>query len=118
MKTKICNECKEEKPISEFYDKGDRKSTKCKKCFNSYCTQRWTKIKIKAIIYKGSKCTDCSNSYPNQPHVIFDFHHLNPDNKEFSWNKLRLRSWDKIIRELAKCILLCSNCHRIRHHEE
>lgn len=118
MKKKICCTCKEEKPISEFYGQSDRKngSSKCKKCFNDYCIQRWINIKIKAIQYMGSKCNDCSNSYPEQPYVIFDFHHLDPDEKEVGWDKLRLRSWKKIVDELDKCVLLCSNCHRIRHH--
>jgi len=120
MKKKICYTCKEEKPLSEFYEKPDRKngSSKCKKCFNDYCIQRWIKIKIKAIEYKGSKCCDCSNTFPEQPYVIFDFHHLDPNEKEAGWVKIRLRSWDKIVKELDKCVLLCSNCHRIRHHEE
>jgi len=117
MEEKKCNCCKDCKPISEFYDKS-KKSCKCKECFNSYCIERWVKIKIKAIIYKGSKCGDCENAYPEHPYVIFDFHHLDPEEKEVGWDKLRLRSWDKITKELDKCDLLCSNCHRIKHHEE
>ena len=97
MEKKICSTCKEEKSFSEFYIQSDRKngSSKCKKCFNDYCIQRWVGIKIKAIIYKGSKCADCTNSYPEQPSVIFDFHHLNQEDKDVGWGKLRLRSWDK-----------------------
>jgi hypothetical protein len=114
---KYCSNCNVEKPIGEFYKKADRKngSSQCKNCFNLYCTNRWVKIKQKAIEYKGSKCVDCSISYPENDCCIFDFHHRNPDEKESDWKKLRLRSWNKIVIELDKCDLVCSNCHRLRH---
>ena len=120
MNTKICPNCNKEKDISEFYKKNDRKngSSSCKSCFTEYCTNRLIKKKIDAILYKGSKCNDCSFSYPDYPYVIFDFHHKDPNLKEFDWSKLRLRSKDTIIRELDKCDLLCSNCHRIRHYKQ
>lgn len=118
MEKKICTSCNEEKLITEFYQQKDRKigSSQCRKCFNNYCVERWKERKIKAINYKGGSCVDCDISYPSAPHVIFDFHHLNPNEKDADWNKLRLRSWDKIVKELNKCVLLCSNCHRIRHY--
>ena len=120
MNTKICTTCNLDKPLDEFYNQTDRKngSSSCKTCFNIYCGQRWIRTKIKALEYLGSKCLDCSNSYPNQPYVIFDFHHRDPTQKDVMWDHLRKRSWDKIIIELDKCDLLCSNCHRIRHHNE
>jgi hypothetical protein len=65
----------------------------------------------------GSKCVDCNLSYPNEPYVIFDFHHKKPKEKDYDWTKMRLRSWDKIKKELKKCILLCANCHRKRHNK-
>ena len=76
---------------------------------------RWIERKKKAIIHKGSKCNDCSIEFPKYPYCIFDFHHIDPKEKDVDWQKLRLRSWDKVLEELDKCILLCSNCHRIRH---
>lgn len=120
MNSKICPTCQEEKDISEFYQKKDRKngSSSCKSCFNRYCVERSIQKKIDAIIYKGSKCNDCGNSYPEYPYVIFDFHHKNPTEKDFDWSKLRLKSKNTIIKELDKCDLLCSNCHRIRHHNK
>lgn len=116
---KMCSACKTEKPINEFYEQIDRKngSSKCKRCHNDYCMDRWKQRKIDAINYKDGKCLDCEISHPNYPSAIFEFHHLDPKKKDTSWGKLRLRSWDKIINELDKCVMLCANCHRIRHND-
>lgn len=117
---KICSCCQEEKELSEFYFQKDRKNgaSKCKVCHNKYCIERWVNRKKESIKYKGSECIDCGKSYPSEPYVIFDFHHLNPNEKDVDWGKLRLRSWNKIKNELDKCVLLCSNCHRKRHHND
>lgn len=120
MEKKVCSTCNQEKLISEFYDKKDRVkgSTQCRQCFNNYCINRWRQRKKDAIVYKGSSCVDCGLSFPQIPYSVFDFHHLNPSEKDVDWSKLRLRSWSSIMSELDKCVLLCSNCHRIRHHYE
>lgn len=118
MDKKICVTCNQEKLINEFYQQKGRKNgtSQCRLCFNKYCNSRWVSRKIQSIEYKGNSCVDCGISYPTYPYVIFDFHHLNPEEKDVDWGKLRLRSWDKITHELDKCVLLCSNCHRIRHN--
>ena len=120
MENKICTSCNIQKPISDFYVKKGRNNgqSQCKECFNKYCILRWKKRKIKFLNELGGKCVDCKISYPEYPYVIFDFHHLDPQTKDVDWTKLRLRSEDKIREELKNCILLCSNCHRIRHHKE
>lgn len=43
-----------------------------------------------------------------------DAHHPNSTLKEFNISA-KLTSWARIERELDKCILLCSNCHRETH---
>lgn len=118
--TKICSTCQVEKLNTDFYNKSDRKngSSQCKSCFNRYCVDRAIQKKKDAIIYKGSSCNDCDESYPKSPYVIFDFHHRDPTEKEFTWKKMRLVSKERMYNELDKCDLLCSNCHRIRHHVE
>ena len=119
MDSKICSSCKIDKPLDEFYiiSKSNPKPySKCKNCFNSYCVERWVKRKINAIKYKGSSCLDCGISFPEEPYVIFDFHHRDPSQKDVDWGKLKLRSQKSINTELDKCDLLCSNCHRKRHH--
>lgn len=112
--TKLCPKCDNHKKLSEFYNRNKiTKYSYCKDCFNKICVLRWINVKIKAIEYKGNKCIDCNIQYP---YSVYDFHHLDPLQKDYDWNKLRLKSWSNITKELDKCVLLCSNCHRIRHH--
>ena len=113
MKTKICTSCKLKLNETEFYAKQNRLQAKCKKCFNLYCMDRWTKRKKFAIEYKGGICADCKKEYP---HPVYDFHHLDPSEKDLQWTKMRLVSKERMIAELDKCVLLCSNCHRMRHY--
>lgn len=115
--SKICPKCNLEKELSEFYITKLRPSGSayCKSCFNDLCVERWIKRKIDAINYKGSKCVDCNLNLSNSHYCVFEFHHLNPIEKDFDWNKLKLRSIQSIKNELDKCVLLCSNCHKIRH---
>ena len=113
---KKCSTCNLTKSVQEFYKKENKHNSLCKACFNSYCVNRWVHRKIEAIKYKGGKCANCALCYPAEPYFIFDFHHLNPREKEVQWTKLRLRSWEAICAELDKCTLLCSNCHRKAHY--
>lgn len=115
---KKCSECKNIFDVSMFYKKKDKYQPYCKTCFNQICTQRWIDRKIWAIQYKGSNCVDCNLSYPSTPYPVFEFHHLDPSEKDLDWSKIRLTSKDKMKSELDKCVLLCANCHRIRHFKE
>jgi hypothetical protein len=48
--------------------------------------------------------------------AIFDFHHLDADRKDFGIGQDGIpRPWEKIVAELAKCVMLCANCHREVH---
>jgi hypothetical protein len=51
---------------------------------------------------------------------VLDFHHLDKNGKEGSIGKAAALNWseDRILKEIAKCEVLCSNCHRILHWEE
>ena len=110
---KRCAKCEEEKPDSEFHRK-DAKRTQsyCKACFNAYCIERWRLRKLEAIAYLGGKCVDCGY---DKHYAAMQFHRIR--DKDVAWNKLRLRSWEKITRELDKCELLCANCYAVRHAE-
>jgi len=60
--------------------------------------------------------TRCSVCGYNRCSAALDFHHIDPDKKEFSIaNGIRLYGKDKINAEIAKCIILCRNCHAEHH---
>jgi len=86
----------------------------CKQCHNADKVNRKTRNKERAIEYLGGKCKDCGEVYIKD---VYDFHHRNPKEKDFSIGNSLLYKWEKIEPELDKCDLLCSNCHRIRHYE-
>lgn len=69
-------------------------------------------IKLSAVEYKGGKCELCGY---NRSMRAFDFHHKNPQEKDFSISDQMHLPWELIKQELDKCMLLCSNCHREVH---
>lgn len=72
----------------------------------------WRKrTKLKLVEYKGGKCQICEyNKSLNALH----FHHLEPNEKDFSISGKSL-SFEKLKSEVDKCILVCSNCHSEIH---
>jgi len=73
-------------------------------------TRRRKLLKVKAVEYKGGKCVECGY---DKCIAALEFHHLDPEKKEFNLGVRGLtRSWKKIKNELNKCVLLCANCHR------
>lgn len=63
---------------------------------------------------KTLKCSKCG--YDKHPCAL-DFHHMDGEEKLGSIGNFARRSTlKKLKEELAKCIVLCANCHRIEHH--
>jgi hypothetical protein len=74
---------------------------------------------IKAFIQQqkvGLSCKRCGNSDAR----VLDFHHLDKNSKELGVSYIHTKGWGnaRILREIAKCEVLCANCHRILHWEE
>ena len=115
---KLCTHCDTTKSKNEFYkqSKPDKdwncRDSMCKPCRSTYSSKRRRDIKIVAVEYKGGKCLDCNKTYPPE---VYDFHHRDPNKKDFSVGQ-NSKSFKSIKKELNKCDLLCSNCHRIRHY--
>jgi hypothetical protein len=67
--------------------------------------------------YKATlACTNCGENHP----ATLDFHHVerHPTNKKVHKLVQDGHWWKRIMEEIAKCVVLCSNCHRIHHHDE
>jgi len=60
-----------------------------------------------------SQCKYCQESYP----ACLDFHHRDPNQKEGLISKMvgSAVSMKRIMEEIAKCDIVCSNCHRKIH---
>lgn len=65
--------------------------------------------------FKNGKVCPCGEGDP----VCLDFHHLS-DDKEISLADVVRNGWSipRIMREIAKCELICANCHRKKHAKE
>ena len=62
---------------------------------------------------QGLKCNRCGEGHI----ACLEFHHLDPDAKEQSIARACRRwSWEHLMAEVAKCEVLCANCHRKHHH--
>ena len=50
--------------------------------------------------------------------MALEFHHINPKGKDFGIGANGYtKSWEKVKKELDKCVLVCSNCYREIHAE-
>jgi hypothetical protein len=113
---KKCPKCKEIKKFDEFHmRKKDKIGSYCKRCLYDFQMERWKDRKRKAVQMFGGKCSKCGY---DKNLSAFDFHHIDANTKEYSWDSLRSRKWETIVFELKKCILLCCRCHREEHSPE
>jgi hypothetical protein len=131
MDTKICGKCKTEKPLGEFPKnkaKKDGLQSYCKACrkiaqaayyrANKEFVKSQSRLSRRGRVNRFTKykqtlqCSQCDESY----YKCLEFHHLDPSKKDFSLSVLkRDHSWDRILEEVDKCVVLCANCHRKAH---
>lgn len=71
------------------------------------------RLKVRAADHMGGRCFGCDREGPA---ALFDFHHMEAADKSFGIGQDGIpRSWDKVVAELEKCVMLCANCHREVH---
>lgn len=101
--------------IATYQGQGNSRRLRCVACVKAAVTKRRRKLKELAIEYKGGRCKHCGY---HRCHAALEFHHLDPNEKDFGIAANgATRSFDKLKKELDKCIMLCSNCHREEHEK-
>lgn len=102
-----CKTCSA-KAVKEYRSKLD---TKSKQKHNEVCEKRSLEIRRYFVSYlKEHPCVDCGESNP----VVLDFDHVRGD-KNFSVSRMVSEGFSikRILSEVSKCEVRCSNCHRI-----
>jgi hypothetical protein len=127
-----CGRCGELKPLANFAwrrrAKGQRHNY-CRPCHTAYHREHYlanrrkyidmAKKRTRAIAqerytylieyFRDHPCTDCGETDP----VVLEFDHIGE--KRFNiGTAIRDRSWESILAEIAKCGVVCANCHRRR----
>jgi len=90
------------------------KTSKKKLCGTCNTNLRRYRVKKLAVEYLGGECKRCGWEGDVSG---FDFHHKDPNQKDFNPSGLNLanKSWERGKEELDKCELLCALCHRLEH---
>lgn len=112
---KLCTSCNLILAIDNFLAKNKKNMYArgiCRACLKIKSIQSKKNNKQKAINYLGGKCADCKNIFPIE---VYDFHHNYPESKDFVISSKLTSKFENLKKELDKCTLLCSNCHRLRH---
>lgn len=88
-----------ERRKESFREAGEKRLKKLKEWYNEY--------------KETLKCSFCSEDNS----VCLDFHHKDPSKKDLNVSLALNRRYSKkrILKEISKCIVVCSNCHRKIH---
>jgi hypothetical protein len=121
--TRTCGRCKVEQPLDQFYieaearasaRRGKKHKMACRQCQRTYQQKRRAPRqeyvdKIKA----ESGCMDCG-LHPEYSQVL-EFDHRPDEEKRFHISDGMVNgTMEDLIAEIAKCDIVCANCHRIR----
>ena len=128
-----CCRCKQSKPLDEFSMRRratGQRDTHCKPCRSAYGKEHYAanrqryiqqsaarkaqltqeRVSYLMAYFEDHPCVDCGERDP----VVLEFDHTGAD-KEFDIGaKLIHVRWQLILDEIAKCEVVCSNCHRRR----
>lgn len=131
MSAKRCSKCGDEKPTEAFNKKGNKTQPWCRECnrekskeyYNSNrerhkeaTTARKNRLIVDNLakfreLKSSCRCSLCPEAEP----ICLDFHHTKDKEQEIIRAIHRGWSWDRVLLEMKKCVVLCANCHRKVH---
>jgi len=73
---------------------------------------------LRAFIDSLKKGRSCPCGFSDYRALVF--HHRSKTGKDLHLGEAVCHGWskDRILREVRKCVILCANCHTIRHHRD
>lgn len=118
MENKVCKGCGIEKPLDEYH-KSNKKTgvlqPYCKECSAKNARAYRQKNRDYVGEYKMKiGCQLCG--FKAKHSCQLDLHHINPEEKTYKGShKSYDAGWSKkrIDKEIAKCIVVCKNCHAL-----
>jgi hypothetical protein len=133
MHGRRCDRCQGLKPVAEFAlrRKGERRQRDnyCRVCRAEYLREHYAQNKDRYVaravsrkkelaaqraayliaLFRVRPCADCGEDDP----LVLEFDHL--ADKKFNITKgITNHSWQALLDEIAKCDVVCANCHRRR----
>jgi hypothetical protein len=131
MDTKVCWRCHKERDIEDFAlnrCRKDGRQNTCRYCKKELDKEYFTTHREKFEKYKRKQCQRArefieANKIPcscGESHTAaLMFHHENPREKETSIGLVINLGWsiERIKKEIAKCRVMCLNCHAKLHWE-
>lgn len=103
---------KQESNKCKLCDKICKKNLICSTC-SRLAKQRATKLALLQIV--GNECSICGwNKIPE----LLELHHLGLEQKHLNISQMLASHYPfkQILEEAKKCVSICSNCHREKHH--
>ena len=130
---KVCSKCQTPKEEDAFSIRGESKQSYCRMCQSEHHSEHYQKNKglyaqkkkdrraalrdfVKSLKeQQGYLCVDCGQVHPTWR---LDFDHRPGEVKTLEVSKMPTAglSTQRILDEVAKCDLVCANCHRDRTH--
>ena len=128
-----CGRCHELKPLEQFNwrrrERGQRDNM-CRPCRAAYKREHYLRNKQRYIdqaqvnkrrarrekteqllaYFVTHPCIDCGERDP----LVLEFDHVGDDKSFEVARAMSDRSWSTILTEIAKCEVVCANCHRRR----
>lgn len=136
MAMRICSRCQLAKSEAEFNSKGKSYlHSFCRECLHLYHKEYYAANRARYLAKarkrnaeqsvllrrfieqaKDVPCADCGIKYPTW---VMEFDHLDDQVKIANISDMRRRAYsmETIQKEIAKCEVVCANCHRQRTYE-